>query len=277
MTDDITAHAIALYDRYTHEARDRRAFMAELTTLAGSAAAASALLAGIAADPAAAAMIAPDDKRLKTRTVTWAVGATPAMPARQMSGYMALPAAARGKLPAIIVIHENRGLTEHIRDVARRAALAGYIALAPDFLTPGPGTPPDEDAARAAIGTLDLAQTTADGVATIGWLKGDRFTTGRVGVVGFCWGGALVDRLAVASGGRAGRRRLLLRPRPRARRGGQGPRGDAAPLCRARRSRKRHGASVGRGAEGGGQGRHDVRLSGRQPRLPQRHLGGALR
>lgn len=195
MSDELKARAIALYDRFTHEGRDRRAFMTELTRLAGGAAAASALLAGIAADPAAAAIVAADDKRLHTRVVTWPVGA-----ARQMRGYMAIPAKARGKLPAIMVVHENRGLNDHIRDVARRVALEGYIALAPDFLTPGAGTPADEDAARGAIALLDLQQTTADGVATIQWLKADRFTTARVGTVGFCWGGALVDRIAIASG-----------------------------------------------------------------------------
>lgn len=195
MTDEMKARAIALYDRFTHDGHDRRAFMAELTTLAGGAAAASALLAGIAADPAAAAIVPVDDKHLNTRVVTWPVG-----PGRQMSGYMALPAKARGKLPAILVVHENRGLNDHIRDVARRLALEGYIALAPDFLTPGSGTPADEDTARGKIALLDLQQTTADGVATIRWLKADRFTTGRIGTVGFCWGGALVDRLAIASG-----------------------------------------------------------------------------
>lgn len=195
MTDDIRARAIALYDRFTHEGHDRRAFMAELTKLVGGAAAAGALLAGITADPAAAAIVAADDKRLNTRVVTWSVG-----PGRQMSGYMAIPAKARGKLPAIVVVHENRGLNDHIRDIARRLALDGYVALAPDFLTPGAGTPTDEDAARGKIALLDLQQTTADGVATIRWLKTDRFTTGRIGTVGFCWGGALVDRLAVAAG-----------------------------------------------------------------------------
>jgi carboxymethylenebutenolidase len=195
MDAELKARAIALYDRFTHETHDRRRFMADLTALAGSAAAANLLLLGIAADPAAAAVIAPDDKRLKARMVGWKVGE-----ARTMRGYMAIPAKARGRQPAVIVIHENRGLTEHIRDVTRRVALAGHVALAPDFLSDAGGTPTDENAARALIGKLDLAQSVADAAATVRWLKLHRYGTGKVGAVGFCWGGAMVNRLAVAAG-----------------------------------------------------------------------------
>ena len=196
---DLHARAIALYDRYTHDGHDRRAFMADLARLAGGSAAAAALLAGIAADPAAAALIPADDPRLKTATIRW-----PTADGRTLFGYRAAPTAAKGKLPAVIVIHENRGLTDHIRDVTRRLALAGFVALAPDFLTTAGGTPTDEDKARAMIGALDLAATTADAVATISALKADAQANGKVGAVGFCWGGALVNRLAVAAGARLG-------------------------------------------------------------------------
>lgn len=192
---DLKARAIALYDRFTHDTHDRRAFMSELTKIAGSAATANALVAAIAASPAAAAIIAADDKRLKTSAVTWNVAA-----GREMKGYMALPAKARGKLPVVIVIHENRGLNDHIRDVTRRMALEGYIALAPDFLSTSGGTPADENAAREAIGKLDLVQAVTDGAATIRWLRTHRYSTGKVGVIGFCWGGAMANRLAVTSG-----------------------------------------------------------------------------
>lgn len=193
--DDIKARAIALYDRFTHETHDRRGFMADLTRLAGGSAAAGALLATIATDPAAAAITAADDPRLRTNNVRWTVGDN-----RMMHGYMAIPARARGRQPAVLVIHENRGLNDHIRDVTRRVALNGFVALAPDFLSANGGTPPDEDAARTLIGKLDLAQTVRDGTDTLHWLKTNRFTTGKVGAVGFCWGGALVNRLAVAAG-----------------------------------------------------------------------------
>jgi carboxymethylenebutenolidase len=195
MNDDVRNQAIALYDRFTHEGLDRRAFMAELTRLAGSTAAANALLIGIAADPAAAAIVAANDKRLRTRTLEWQVS-----PGRRMKGYNAAPAKAAGTLPVVIVIHENRGLNEHIRDVARRVALAGFSAVAPDFLTPGPGTPPDEDQAREMIGKLDLGQTTADAAAMVRWLGPPAGGSRKVGAVGFCWGGAMVNRLAAAAG-----------------------------------------------------------------------------
>ncbi|GGE94925.1 dienelactone hydrolase family protein [Sphingomonas prati] len=193
--DDLKAQAIALHDRFTHETHDRRAFMADLAKLAGGSAAAGALLATIGADPAAAAIIPADDPRLKTSNVRWTVA-----PGRVMHGYMALPAKARGRQPAIMVIHENRGLNDYVRDVARRVALAGYVALAPDFLSTAGGTPADQDVARDMIGKLDLPRIVQDGVATLAWLKGNRYATGKVGVVGFCWGGAMVNRLAVAGG-----------------------------------------------------------------------------
>nr|MDQ2704272.1 dienelactone hydrolase family protein [Pseudomonadota bacterium] len=102
-------------------------------------------------------------------------------------------------LPAVIVIHENRGLNAHIRDVARRVALEGFVALAPDYLSPLGGTPADEDKAREMIGQLDPAQTVADGVATVEFLKGHELGTGKVGAMGFCWGGGAVNNLAAAT------------------------------------------------------------------------------
>jgi carboxymethylenebutenolidase len=118
-----------------------------------------------------------------------------------MRGYSAAPARWRRGGPAVIVIHENRGLNDHIRDVARRVALAGYRALAPDFLAPVGGTPADEDRARTMIGALDLAATVNDAVATARWLR-SRAGGGhdKIGAVGFCWGGGLVNRLAAAAG-----------------------------------------------------------------------------
>jgi carboxymethylenebutenolidase len=192
---DIRAAAIALYDRYTHEGMDRRAFMAELTRIAGGTAAASALLAGIAADPAAAAVVPADDSRLRARRMKWPVGG-----GRTMEGYQAEPRTVAAPIGTVIVIHENRGLNAHTEDVARRAALAGYRALAPDFLSPVGGTPADQDAARAAIGKLDLGQAAQDAAATVALLATLPNANGRVGAVGFCWGGGMVNRLAVAAG-----------------------------------------------------------------------------
>lgn len=195
MIDTVRQAAIALHDRYTHEGMDRRLFMAELTKIAGGTAAASALLAGIAANPAAAAVVPENDPRIQTRTIKWEL-----IPGRLMSGYGAAPVNAAPSLPLVIVIHENRGLNEHTRDVARRVALAGFSAVAPDFLSPVGGTPADENQARDMIGKLDLAATVADGRAFIDWLASPAGGARKVGAVGFCWGGGMVNRLAVAAG-----------------------------------------------------------------------------
>lgn len=193
--EDLKARAIALYDRFTHGAQDRRAFMADMTKLAGSAAAAQMLVATIAADPAAAALIAEDDKRVDAKMVHWA-GAG----GHKLFGYMAIPRKHRKKPAAVLVVHENRGLQPYTKDVARRLAVAGFVGVALDFLAPVGGTPKDEDEARRMIGALDLAAATADGVATIDWLAANKLLNGKVGTVGFCWGGAMANRLAVAAG-----------------------------------------------------------------------------
>jgi carboxymethylenebutenolidase len=170
---------------------DRRVFMTRMTAIAGSTVAAEALVAAIAASPAAAAIVPVDDRRLTMRTMRFA----------DLAGYTAYVAEPRTRSlkPSVVVIHENRGLTEHIRDVARRVALAGYRAVAVDFLSPGGGTPDNEDSARDAIGKLDLAKSSADAVTMLRELaKSSR--GGKVGAVGFCWGGAFVNRLSVAAG-----------------------------------------------------------------------------
>jgi carboxymethylenebutenolidase len=195
MNPDTRQQAIDLYDRFTHGGMDRRAFMGRMVALAGSAAAAEALIATIAASPAAAAIVPEEDSRLKT-TTTSLLG-TNGQPLYK--AYVAEPRDGTAK-STVIVIHENRGLNDHIRDVARRAALAGHYAVAPDLLSPSGGTPKDEDAARDAIGKLDLAGAVSAGVAMLGLLGNRNGGNGKVGVVGFCWGGGYVDRLAVAGG-----------------------------------------------------------------------------
>ena len=194
MSDPRSA-AIALYDRYTHEGMDRRAFMAKLTRIAGSTAAAAALLGAIAADPAAAAIVPESDSRLRTRRMSWPVG-----PGRTMKGYQAEPRGPAGPVGSVLVIHENRGLNAHTQDVARRLALAGYRAVAADFLSPVGGTPADQDAAREAIGKLDLGAAAADAVATLRLLRSLPGSNGKAGAVGFCWGGGMVNRVALAAG-----------------------------------------------------------------------------
>lgn len=183
---------IDLYDEYTHERLERRTFLDRLVGLTGSTAAAAAILPVLENNYAQAAMVAEDDPALTTERVTFADGA--------MEAYLAMPADASAPLPGIVVIHENRGLNPHIEDVARRAALAGYVALAPDFLTPSGGTPEDEDQAREMIRALDTDATIEHAVAAVDFLAQHEATNGQVGVVGFCWGGAMANQVAVHSG-----------------------------------------------------------------------------
>jgi carboxymethylenebutenolidase len=190
MDDKTRQQAIQLYDRFTHEGMERRAFMTRMRQLAGGAAAANALVGSIAASPAAAAVVPENDRRLTTRILEF-------KDPRGIYGYLAEPRS-RSLKPTVMVIHENRGLNNHVRDVARRLALAGYRAFAPDFLAPSGGTPANEDEAREAIGKINLANATESGVAMLTELaKSSR--NGKVGAVGFCWGGAYVNRLAVAA------------------------------------------------------------------------------
>lgn len=184
---------IDLYDRFTHGGMDRRSFMERLTMLAGSAAAASALLPVLVNDYAKAAIVDPADKRLTVeRTGYSADGVT-------INGYLAHPAAGAAKRPAVIVVHENRGLNPHIEDVTRRFALDGFLAFAPDLLSADGGTPADEDKARDMIGKLDGARTLARLAGAVPFLASHAGSTGAVGAVGFCWGGGMVNQLATVS------------------------------------------------------------------------------
>ena len=190
---EITQEMIALFDDYTHVSLDRRKFMDNLAKLAGSMSAATAAFSLMAANAHAQGLVPETDERLSIETVTYP-GAN-----GNMSGYLAYPKDG-GPFPAVIVVHENRGLNAHIKDVARRVALEGFLALAPDFLSPLGGTPENEDDARNMFGQLTPAGVTADGVATVAFLgTGESRSTGKVGAVGFCWGGATVNNLAVAS------------------------------------------------------------------------------
>ncbi len=191
ITPKITQAMVEAYDEYTHLTLDRRSFMDKLTKLAGSGAAAAMIAPMLAANSAQAAIIAADDKRLRTKDVVYPG------PTGDVKGYRASPAESSGKLPAVIVIHENRGLNDHIRDVARRMALEGFVVLAPDLLSSAGGTPSDEEKAREMISALDSKTAIAEGVAIIEFLRNDKATNGKVGVVGFCWGGGMVNDLAV--------------------------------------------------------------------------------
>jgi len=181
---------IELYDEYAHAPLPRRVFLDRLAALAGGSAAAALLLPLLEIDRAAAAVVAPDDPRIVAARVTY-----PGKSA-EVAGYLARPAAI-GHAGGVVVIHENRGLNAHIEDVARRLALAGYLALAPDLLSALGGTPSDEDKARELIGKLDPDISTGDAMAGVDWLHRHENGNGKAGAIGFCWGGGVVGQVAV--------------------------------------------------------------------------------
>ncbi len=182
---------IDLYDEFTHGGMGRRDFVDRLARLAGSTAAALALLPLLQNNYALAQTVPEDDDRLASGRVEYDAAGT------KMAGYLAR-LKGNQKRPAVIVIHENRGLNPHIRDVARRLALEGFLVLAPDMLSPAGGTPADEDEATKMIGGLNPAETIARLSAAVPYLARHAESTGKVGVVGFCWGGGMVNQLAVA-------------------------------------------------------------------------------
>lgn len=179
-----------LYSEYRGGILDRREFFKKLCLLVGTTVAANALLPLLEDDMAYADLVSRDDPRLDRDYVTFR-GAS-----GEMRAYLAgLKDAA--KSPAVIVVHENRGLNAHIEDVARRLAAEGFLALAPDALSSSGGTPPDQDVAIKRIGQLNPQTNTANFVAAAQYLKTHPKSTGKVGVVGFCWGGAVANQLAV--------------------------------------------------------------------------------
>lgn len=181
---------INLYDEYTHKPLPREVFLKRLAVLAGSTAAAMAILPMLENNYAVAATVSEQDIELHTEDITY--------PADDitMKAYFAKPKK-DGKYGAVIIIHENRGLNDHIRDVARRAAKAGYIAIAPDALSAAGGTPTDQDQARQLFSQIDAKQNLINFSKGFDYLKGRKDYNGFTGCVGFCWGGALVNQLAV--------------------------------------------------------------------------------
>ncbi len=181
---------IDLYDDFTHGGMNRRAFLDRLAALAGSTAAATTLLTVLQNNYAQAQTIPENDPRITAETVD--------IPGAQgLKGYLVKPKDAAGKLPTVIVIHENRGLNPHIKDVTRRMAAEGFIALGLDYLSPMGGTPADEDKGRDMIGQLKGPDMIAYGKAAVAYLKTRPDSNGKVGAIGFCWGGGAVNTLAV--------------------------------------------------------------------------------
>ncbi len=190
---DFDQELLILFDAYVHGTLDRRGFLDRAQKFAVGGITAAGLLAALSPDFALGQVVPKDDARVRTAMVEFASpkGYGP------IKGYLARPASASGKLPAVLVVHENRGLNPHIEDIARRLALEGYLAFAPDALTPLGGYPGDEDKARDLFAKLDQNKTREDFVAAAQWLRGHADSNGKLGTVGFCYGGGIVHVLAV--------------------------------------------------------------------------------
>ena len=188
-----------LYDEYLHTPMGRRSFMHRLTVMTGSVAAATAALSMLESNQAHADQVPESDPRLSVSNITYP-GA-----AGDVKAYKVRPTGITGKLPAVIVIHANRGLWPHFKDIARRMALNGFLALAPDMLSRAGGTPmgesrgPEGDAALAELAKISSQDIDKDLVAAVDFLKAYSETTGKVGSIGFCWGGGHSLSLAVDS------------------------------------------------------------------------------
>ena len=191
--NDYDPELLELFDQYVHGGIDRRGFLDRATKFAVGGVTAGMLLDSLNPKFAEAQQVPPDDKRLKTERVEYP---SPKGYTGKTNGYLVRPANATGKLPGILVIHENRGLNPHIEDIARRLALENFMAFAPDALAALGGYPGNEDKARELFPQLDQAKTREDFIAAATWLKARPDCTGKVGAVGFCYGGGTVGMLA---------------------------------------------------------------------------------
>lgn len=192
--NDFDPEVLKLFDQYVHGQLDRRGFLAQAGRYAVGGATATSLLAALSPS-FAAQMIAPTDARIKASFVEF--------PSPNgygtLRGYLVEPARVTGTLPVVLVVHENRGLNPHIEDIARRVALDGFIAFAPDALFPLGGYPGDEDKARELFAKLDQSKTRADFAEAANIATTLPHASGKVGVVGFCWGGGIANYLATAA------------------------------------------------------------------------------
>lgn len=190
---DFDPELMRLFDRYVHGRIDRRDFLEGASRYASRGMTAAMLLEALSPRFALAQQVRPDDTRLAARYIE--IDSPSGY--GKVRGYLVKPRDAPPKLPAILVVHENRGLNPHIEDVTRRLALESFVAFAPDALFPLGGYPGDEDKARTAFARLDQPKTREDFIAAAVWLRLQHDVNGRVGVVGFCYGGAISNLLAV--------------------------------------------------------------------------------
>jgi len=189
---DFDQELLILFDAYVHGDLDRRGFLDRAAKFAVGGLTAAGLLTALSPDFAIAQVVPQGDPRIRTERITYDSPSG----SGAVKAYVAQPANASGKLPTVLVVHENRGLNPHIEDITRRLAVAGYLALAPDALTPLGGYPGDEDKARSLFAQLDQTKTRQDFLAAAALLKARPDSAGKLGVVGFCYGGGMAHFLA---------------------------------------------------------------------------------
>jgi len=193
---DFPQELLNLFDRYIHGEIERRDFLESAKKFAVGGLTATAIWESLRPNYAWAQQVAKDDSRIKTEYAT--------VPSPQgnenIRGYLVRPAHASGKLPGVLVVHENRGLNPYIEDVARRLGTANFIAFAPDGLTSVGGYPGDDEKGGKLFGQVDRAKMSEDFIAAARWLKGRSDCTGKLGIVGFCFGGGIANTLAVRMG-----------------------------------------------------------------------------
>jgi carboxymethylenebutenolidase len=193
---DFPQELLNLFDRYVHGDIERREFLDGAKKFAAGGLTATAIWESLLPNYAWAEQVAKDDSRIKTESI--------AVPSPQgngsIRGYLVRPGKAGGKLPGVLVVHENRGLNPYIEDVARRLGAANFIAFAPDGLTSVGGYPGDDEKGAKVFGQVDKPKMTEDFIAAARWLKARSDCTGKIGVVGFCFGGGIANTLAVRMG-----------------------------------------------------------------------------
>ena len=263
---DFDQELLALFDAYVHGALDRRGFLDKAAKYAVGGVTAAMLLDQLSPKFVEAQVVKPEDPRIKVQYLEY----ESPQGYGKMRGYLAQPAKAAGKLPAVLVIHENRGLNPHIEDIARRLATDNFVAFAPDALFPLGGYPGDEDKAREVFPKLDQAKTREDFIAAFGWLKARPETNGKVGAVGFCYGGGMVNFLATRVPELA-RRRPVLRQLAQCRRRAEDQSGARDPVRRSGRTHQRILAGVRNGTEGSQRALRTLPLPRHAARLQQRH------
>jgi carboxymethylenebutenolidase len=192
-----TREMLDLYNDYAHDIIDRRTFMDRLSKYAVGGVTLAMLAEMLMPKYATALQLAEDDYRIRGERIEYDSPNGAGKQGKMMGGYLVRPAKARGKIPAVVIVHENRGLNPHIADVARRAAAAGYLAFAPDALHPLGGYPGTDDEGRAMQSKRNGAEMLEDFIAAVGLMEKHPESTGKVGVTGFCYGGGVCNQLAI--------------------------------------------------------------------------------